>query len=270
MAYLCFSIRISLLNKVNEEAARLNVKRPLLLRAAIQTFAENPPQTIKPFPNAIGGSGRKEITKVCLALQKDTLEKIRSYAAAKGLPARKVAERTVADFLNLSDEQKLIYIKKEVTKITEKRKRKRDKEHSLQLLENIASKEPYRLVPISFKCIDDLRKLLAKDARERGITASELVRRAVDDLLQKYGNNFEKIKKLYEAAKHLYYIEVSAKDCSLKMPAYMLLQLTKIADKVNVSRAMLIRLAIVRYLNLVDVHQEVIQSVSKANTTLVA
>ncbi|MEM3845318.1 MAG: hypothetical protein QXU98_06425, partial [Candidatus Parvarchaeota archaeon] len=81
---------------------------------------------------------------------------------------------------------------------------------------------------------------------------------------------FEKIEKLYEAAKHLYYIEVSAKDCSLKVPAYMLLQLTKIADKINVSRAMLIRLAIVRYLNLVDVHQEVMQSVSKANTTLVA
>ncbi|MEM3282130.1 MAG: hypothetical protein QW591_03395, partial [Candidatus Micrarchaeaceae archaeon] len=64
--------------------------------------------------------------------------------------------------------------------------------------------------------------------------------------------------------------EVSAKDCSLKMPANMLLQLTKIADKMNVPRTMLIRLAIVRYLNLVDIHQEVMQSVSKANITLAA
>ena len=270
MAYFCFSIRISLLNKVNEEAARLNVKRTLLMKAAIQAFIENPPETIQPFPNAIGGFGRKETAKVCLALPKDIVEKIYSYAMSKGLPARKVAEKTIADFLNLTDKQKLIYINNEIKRVIENRKRKLDKEHSLQLLENIASKEPDRLVPISFKCIDDLRKLLAKDARERGITVSELVRRAIDDLLQKYGNNFEKIKKLYEAAKHLYYIEVSAKDCSLKVPAYMLLQLTKIADKVKLPRTILIRLAIVRYLNLVDVHQEVIQSVSSANITLAA
>ncbi|MEM3290741.1 MAG: hypothetical protein QW046_04415, partial [Candidatus Micrarchaeaceae archaeon] len=127
MAYFCFSIRISLLNKVNEEASRFNVKRTLLLRAAIQAFIENPPETIKPLPNAIGGFGRKETTKVCLALQKDTLEKIYSYAMSKGLPARKVAEKTIADFLNLTDKQKLIYINNEIKRVTENRKRKLDK-----------------------------------------------------------------------------------------------------------------------------------------------
>ncbi|MEO0230740.1 MAG: hypothetical protein ABIL77_04200, partial [candidate division WOR-3 bacterium] len=239
-------------NKVNEEASRLNVKRTLLMKAAIQAFIENPPETIKPLPTPIGGFGRKESTQIFLTLPKDTLEKIRSYAAAKGLSIRNVAEKAVADFLNLPDEQKLIYINKEIKRLIEKRKGKLDKESTLQLLEPEASKDPSRLVPTSFKCVDDLRKLLAKEAHERGTTASELVRRATEEFLRKHGDNPEEIKKLYEAAKGLYYSEVEDKICTLKMPAYMAVQLAKIADKVNVSKSALIRLAIVKYLNLSD------------------
>ncbi|MEM3265788.1 MAG: ribbon-helix-helix protein, CopG family [Nitrososphaeria archaeon] len=269
MAYLCFSIRISLLNKVNEEAARLNVKRTLLMKAAIQAFIENPPEIIKPLPNAIGGFGRKETTKVFLTLPKDIIEKIYSYATAKGLPVKKVAEKAVADFLNLPDRQKLIYINKEIERLVENKKGKTDKEYTLQLLESVASKDPSRLVPTSFKCIDDLHKLLAKEARERGTTASELVRRAVEEFLRKYGDNPEEIKKLHEATKDLYYIKVGGNTCTLKMPAYMAVQLAKIANKVNVPKSVLIRLAIVKYLNLIDVNQEVLQSISKVNKTLV-
>ena len=252
MAHLCFIMRNSLLNKVNEEASRLKVKRTLLMRAAIQAFIENPPETIKPLPNLIGGCGRKATTQVFLTLPEDTLEKIRSYAAAKGLSIRNVAEKAVADFLNLSDEQKLIYINKEMERVTENRKRA-DKEYTLQLLESEASKDPSLLVPTSFKCVDDLHKLLAKEAHERGTTASELVRRAVEEFLRKYGDNLEEIKKLYEATKDLYYSEVEDKICTLKMPVYMAVQLAKIANKMNVPKAILIRLAIVKYLNLSDI-----------------
>ena len=251
MAHLCFIMRNSLLNKVKKEASRLNVKRTLLMRAAIQAFIENPPETIQPLPNLIGGFGRKATTKVFLTLPEDTLEKIRSYAAAKGLSIRNVAEKAVADFLNLSDEQKLIYINKEMERVTENRKRA-DKEYTLQLLESEASKDPSLLVPTSFKCVDDLHKLLAKEAHERGTTASELVRRAVEEFLRKYGDNLEEIKKLYEATKDLYYSEVEDKICTLKMPVYMAVQLAKIANKMNVPKAILIRLAIVKYLNLSD------------------
>ncbi|MEM3265790.1 MAG: hypothetical protein QXH07_07535 [Thermoplasmata archaeon] len=253
MAYLCFSIRISLLNKVNEEASRFNVKRTLLLRAAIQAFIENPPETIKPLPNAIGGFGRKVTTKVFLTLPKDIIEKIYSYATTKGLPVRKVAEKVVADFLNLPDKQKLIYINKEMERLAEKRKGKPDKEYTLQLLESAASNEPSRLVQTSFKCVDDLHKLLVKEARERGTTASELVRRATEEFLQKYGDNPEEIKKLHEATKDLYYSEVEDKTCTLKMPVHMAVQLAKIADKMNVSKSTLIRLAIMKYLNLINI-----------------
>ncbi|MEM1725479.1 MAG: ribbon-helix-helix protein, CopG family [Thermoplasmata archaeon] len=45
-------------------------------------------------------------------------------------------------------------------------------------------------------------------------------------------------------------MEVEDKICILKMPAYMTVQLAKIANKVNVSKSALIRLAIVKYLNL--------------------
>ncbi|MEM0172798.1 MAG: hypothetical protein QXE05_09685 [Nitrososphaeria archaeon] len=252
MAYLHFIMRNSLLKKVNEEATRLNVKRTLLMKAAIRAFIENPPETIQPLPNAIGGFGRKETTQIFLTLPEDTLEKIYSYATAKGLSVRKVAEKAVADFLNLSDEQKLIYINKEMERLIEKRKGKLDKESTLQLLEPEASKDPSLLVPISFKCIDDLRKLLAKEAHERGTTASELVRRAVEEFLRKHGDNPEEIKKLHEATKDLYYSEVEDKICTLKMPAYMAVQLAKIANKMNVSKSALIRLAIVKYLNLSD------------------
>ena len=155
MAHLCFIMRNSLLNKVKKEASRLNVKRTLLMRAAIQAFIENPPETIQPLPNLIGGFGRKATTKVFLTLPEDTLEKISSYAAARGLSVRKVAEKAVADFLNLSDEQKLIYINKEMERVTENRKRA-DKEYTLQLLESKASKDPYQLVETSFNCVDKL------------------------------------------------------------------------------------------------------------------
>ena len=252
MAYLCFSVRNSLLNKVNEEAARLNVKRTLLMKAAIQAFIENPPETIQPLPTPIGGFGRKETTQILLTLPKDTLEKIRSYAAARGLSVRKVAEKAVADFLNLSDEQKLIYINKEMERLAENRKGKPDKEYTWQLLESIASKEPYRLVETSFNCVDDLHKLLVKEARERGTIASELVRRAIEEFLRKYGDNSEEITKLYEVAEDLHYSKAGDKVCALKVPAYMTVQLAKIADKVNVSKSALIRLAIVKYLNLSD------------------
>ncbi|MEM0172758.1 MAG: ribbon-helix-helix protein, CopG family [Thermoproteota archaeon] len=238
MAYLCFSMRNSLFNKVNEEASRLNVKRKLLMSAAIQAFVKNPPETIKPLPNPIGGFGRKVTTKIFLTLPKDTLEKIRSYAAAKGLSIRKVAEKAVADFLNLPDEQKLIYI---------------NKEYTWQLLESEASKDPSRSVRISFKCVDDLHKLLENEAHERGTTASELVRRAVEEFLRKYGDNSEEITKLYEATKDLYYMEVEDKTFTLKMPAYMAVQLAKIVDKVNVSKSALIRLAVLKYLNLINI-----------------
>ena len=268
MAYLCFSMRNSLLNKVNEEAARLNVKRTLLMKAAIQAFIENPPETIKPLPNLIGGFGRKATTKVFLTLPEDTLEKIRSYAAAKGLSIRNVAEKAVADFLNLSDEQKLIYINKEMERVTENRKRA-DKEYTLQLLESKASKDPYQLVETSFNCVDDLHKLLAKEAHERGTTASELVRRAVEEFLRIYGDNLEEIKKLYEATKDLYYIKVGGNTCPLKMPVYMAVQLAKIANKMNVPKSALIRLAVLKYLNLIDVNQKVSQGVNKLNKTLV-
>ncbi|MEM3830160.1 MAG: ribbon-helix-helix protein, CopG family [Conexivisphaerales archaeon] len=252
MVYLHFTMRISLLNKVNEEASRLNVKRTLLMKAAIQAFIENPPETIQPLPTPIGGFRQKETTQILLTLPKDTLEKIRSYAAAKGLSARKVAEKAVADFLNLSDEQKLIYINKEMERLAENRKGKPDKEYTWQLLESIASKEPYRLVETSFNCVDDLHKLLEKEARERGTIASELVRRAIEEFLRKYGDNSEEITKLYEVAKDLHYSKAGDKVCALKVPAYMTVQLAKIANKVNVSKSALIRLAIVKYLNLVD------------------
>ncbi|MEM3265730.1 MAG: ribbon-helix-helix protein, CopG family [Candidatus Micrarchaeaceae archaeon] len=252
MVYLHFTMRISLLNKVNEEASRLNVKRTLLMKAAIQAFIENPPETIQPLPTPIGGFRQKETTQILLTLPKDTLEKIRSYAAAKGLSVRKVAEKAIADFLNLSDEQKLIYINKEMERLAENRKGKPDKEYTWQLLESIASKEPYRLVETSFNCVDDLHKLLEKEARERGTIASELVRRAIEEFLRKYGDNSEEITKLYEVAKDLHYSKAGDKVCALRVPAYMTVQLAKIADKVNVSKSALIRLAIVKYLNLVD------------------
>ncbi|MEM3860691.1 MAG: ribbon-helix-helix protein, CopG family, partial [Candidatus Micrarchaeaceae archaeon] len=239
-------------NKVNEEASRLNVKRTLLMKAAIQAFIENPPETIQPLPTPIGGFRQKETTQILLTLPKDTLEKIRSYAAAKGLSVRKVAEKAIADFLNLSDEQKLIYINKEMERLAENRKGKPDKEYTWQLLESIASKEPYRLVETSFNCVDDLHKLLEKEARERGTIASELVRRAIEEFLRKYGDNSEEITKLYEVAKDLHYSKAGDKVCALRVPAYMTVQLAKIADKVNVSKSALIRLAIVKYLNLVD------------------
>ncbi|MEM0257281.1 MAG: hypothetical protein QXV58_15260 [Saccharolobus sp.] len=268
MAYLCFSMRNSLLKKVNEEATRLNVKRTLLMKAAIRAFIENPPETIKPLPNVIGGFGRKETTKVFLTLQKDTLEKIRSYAVVKGLPARKVAEKAIADFLNLPDRQKLIYINKEMERVKENRKRA-DKEYTLQLLESIASKEPYRLVITSFKCSSKFYEILIKETHTRRITTSEFVRRAIEEFLKKYGDNLEEIKKLYKAVKDLYYIKVGGNTCTLKMPAYMAVQLAKIANKMNVPKAILIRLAIVKYLNLIDVNQEVSQGVNKVKKTLV-
>ncbi|MEM3830159.1 MAG: hypothetical protein QXP36_13240 [Conexivisphaerales archaeon] len=252
MAYLCFSMRNSLLNKVNEEATRLNVKRTLLMKAAIRAFIENPPETIKPLPNVIGGFGRKATTKVFLTLQKDTLEKIRSYAMSKGLPARKVAEKAIADFLNLPDRQKLIYINKEMERVTENRKRA-DKEYTLQLLESIASKEPYRLVITSFKCSSKFYEILIKETHTRRITTSEFVRRAIEEFLKKYGDNLEEIKKLYKAVKDLYYIKVGGNTCTLKMPAYMAVQLAKIADKINVYKSTLIRLAVLKYLNLIDI-----------------
>ncbi|MEM3829022.1 MAG: ribbon-helix-helix protein, CopG family [Conexivisphaerales archaeon] len=254
MAYLYLHLHKSLLNKVKKEAVRLNVKRTLLLSAAIQAFVENPPETINLLPNL--NHGFERITGITLELPKDVVEKIYSYAMSKGLPVKKVAEGAITAFLSLSDEQKMNYIDKEIKRLEEKRKRKLGKKRMLQLLKSIASKDPSRSVRISFKCVDDLHKLLENEERKRGTTASELVRRAVEEFLQKYGDNLKKIKKLYEAAKDLYYSEAGDKVYDLKVPAYMLLQLTKIADKMELSTAMLIRLAIMRYLNLIGIESQ--------------
>ncbi|MEM0172759.1 MAG: ribbon-helix-helix protein, CopG family [Thermoproteota archaeon] len=264
MAYLYLQLHKSLLKKVKKEASRLNVKRTLLLSAAIQAFVENPPETINLLPNL--NHGFERITGITLELPNDVVEKIYSYAMSKGLPAKKVAEGAITAFLSLSDEQKMIYIDKEIKRLEEKRKRKLSEEHMFQFLESIASKDPSRSVRISFKCVDDLHKLLENEAHERGTTASELVRRAVEEFLRKYGDNFKKIKKLYEAAKGLHYSKAGDKVYDLKMPAYMLLQLTKIADKMKLSTAMLIRLAIMRYLKLSNIelkkHTELQKQVS--------
>ena len=53
MAYLHLQLHKSLLKKVKKEASRLNVKRKLLMSAAIQAFIENPPETINLPPMLI-------------------------------------------------------------------------------------------------------------------------------------------------------------------------------------------------------------------------
>ncbi|CAH04205.1 hypothetical protein STSV1pORF22 [Sulfolobus virus STSV1] len=251
MAYLHLYLHKSLLKKVKKEASRLNVKRKLLMSAAIQAFVENPPETINLPPDLNNGF---ELTiGVTLELPTDVVEKIYSYAMSKGLSAKKVAEIAITTFLSLSDEQKMIYIDKEIKRLEEKRKRKLSEERKFQFLESIASKDPSRSVRISFNCVDDLHKLLVKEAHVRGTTASELVRRAIEEFLQNYYKGKIKIRKLYEATKDSHYSKAGGKVYDLKVPTYMLLHLMVIADNVKLSVAMLIRLAIMRYLKLVDI-----------------
>ncbi|MEM0172799.1 MAG: ribbon-helix-helix protein, CopG family [Nitrososphaeria archaeon] len=250
MAYLYLQLHKSLLKKVKKEASRLNVKRKLLMSAAIQAFVENPPETINLPPDLNNGF---ELTiGVTLELPKDVIEKIYSYTISKALSVKKVAEIAITTFLSLSDEQKMIYIDKEIKRLEEKRKRKLSEERMFQFLESIASKDPSRSVRISFKCVDDLHKLLENEARERGTTASELIRGAVEEFLQNYYKGKIKIRKLYEAAKDSHYSKAGDKVYDLKVPTYILLHLMEIADNVKLSVAMLIRLAIMRYLKLVD------------------
>ncbi|MEM3787065.1 MAG: hypothetical protein QXZ59_06745 [Nitrososphaeria archaeon] len=252
MTVLQFSILDILFDKVKQEAKQLNVNHKILMNAAVRAFIENPPEKIKPLPDARGGPGKKEVTKIYLTIPEDSAEKVYAYARSKELSMRKVVESAIANFLNLDDEQKKAYIEEEKRRLLESRKKTRDKNYSLQLLKAITTKEPGRMVEVSFKCVDELYKLIQIERLKRKISAGEFVRRAVAEFLQKYGDNYEQLEKLYYAAEPLFYNGTDGRAHALKIPAYILSQLTTISQQTLIPKSSLIRLALVKYLNLVD------------------
>ncbi|MEM0252819.1 MAG: hypothetical protein QW430_12220 [Metallosphaera sp.] len=257
MTYLDFYVHKSLLNKVNEEAKRLNISDKLLMKAAIIAFIENPSDSIKPLPN--DNHNNEKLVRVIIKLSEDIINKFILYAKSKNATIKEVAENAIANFLTLGDEQKRSYIEEEEKrqlaearkKLAELNKKEMQKKSSTQLQADIG---PNSLIIMSFKINYKLYKLLENEAMKHRVTVAEIVRNAVTDFLQKYGNNYDEIVKLYFAV-DLFFSKNNKsglKVFSVKMPAYMASELEKIARQTSVTKSGVIRLAIMNHLNLLN------------------
>ncbi|MEM4115958.1 MAG: hypothetical protein QXP59_08160, partial [Saccharolobus sp.] len=257
MAYLDFYMHNSLLNKVKEEAKRLNVSDKLLMKAAIIAFIENPTDSIKPLPN--DNHNNEKLVRVIIKLSEDIINKFILYAKSKNATIKEVAENAIANFLTLGDEQKRPYIEEEEKrqlaearkKLAELNKKEMQKKSSTQLQADIG---PNSLIIMSFKINYKLYKLLENEAMKRRVAVAELIRNAVTDFLQKYGNNYDEIVKLYFAV-DLFFSKNNKSGLKLfnvKMPAYMASELEKIARQTSVTKSGVIRLAIMNHLNLLN------------------
>ena len=258
MAHLDFYMHKSLLNKVKEEAKRLNVSDKLLMKAAIIAFVENPTDAIKPLSDGNHNNGK--VVRVIIKLSEDIINKFILYAKSKNATIKEVAENAIANFLTLGDEQKRPYIEEEKRQLAEARKKlaelnkkEMQKKSSTQLQADIG---PNSLIIMSFKCNPNLYKLLENEAMKRRVAVAELIRSAVADFLQKYGNNYDEIIRLYFAV-GLFFSKnntsnIGTKTCIVKMPAYMASELEKIARQTSVTKSGVIRLAIMNHLNLLN------------------
>lgn len=246
MKSLEFIIPNALFDKIKEEAERLNVTDKLLIKAAIITFAENPSDAIKPLSY---NYSKKDLTRIYLSVPKDIIEKIRLYASSKGFSIRRIVWSMVDDFLTLDDEKKKFYI----DKVKRRLSRFRDDQNRLTKLQEAIAYENFNApISASFKCNPQLYKLIEDEVIKKRTTISDLVRQAIEEFLKKYGNNYEEIKKLHETANQLFPEKGPWKGRAIKLPAYMLLQLTKISEQTSVPRSAIIRLAIMKHMNLLN------------------
>ncbi|WDS52834.1 hypothetical protein [Sulfolobus tengchongensis spindle-shaped virus 3] len=227
-----------------------------MIKAAIIAFVENPTDSIEPLPDGNHNNGK--LVRVIIKLSEDIINKFILYAKSKNATIREVAENAIANFLTLGDEQKRPYIEEEKMQLAEARKKlaelnkkEMQKKSSTQLQADIG---PNSLIIMSFKFNYKLYKLLENEAMKRRVAVAEIIKNAITDFLQKYGNNYDEIVKLYFAV-DLFSSKNNKsrlKVFTVKMPAYMASELEKIARQTTVTKSGVVRLAIMNHLNLLN------------------
>ncbi|MEM4115957.1 MAG: hypothetical protein QXP59_08155 [Saccharolobus sp.] len=248
MTYLEFIIPETLLDKVKEEAKRFYVNDKLLIKAAIIAFVENPTDSIKPLPLNYNKK-EEELKLIRLDLPEDIAQKVHLYSKIKGFPIRRIISSMVDNFLNLNDERKKFYIDELKTILPSL---KVGAWRIIKLKEALASGNLDSLIQVSFKCNKELYGLLKDEVLRKHIMINVLVRQAVNEFVQKYGDNHEVIKKMHKVANHLFYEKINDRTLDVELSARVLLQLEKISRQTLVPKNDIIRLAIMSHLNLLN------------------
>ena len=248
MTYLEFIIPETLLDKVKEEAKRFYISDKLLMKAAIIAFIENPTDSIQPLPLNYNKK-EEELKLIRLELPEDITQKVHLYSNIKGFPIRRIISSMIANFLNLNDELKKFYIDELKTILPSL---KVGSWRIIKLKEALASGNLDLLIQVSFKCNKELYELLNDEALRKHIMINVLVRQAVNDFVQKYGDNHEVIKKMHKVANHLFYGKINDRTLDVELSARVLLQLEKISKQTLVPKNDIIRLAIMSHLNLLN------------------
>ncbi|MEM0257257.1 MAG: hypothetical protein QXV58_15140 [Saccharolobus sp.] len=232
----------STLRNLKKLAMRFKVRYTVVIRAAIRYFLENAPYKFVFRKPKMYDKTRS----VSLVITPELDRRITEYAILQHTTKTRIITQAIYDFLKLDyTKQYGAMLSETIEEFREKRQKEEKREESgKERLKELEQLPPDKLIQVSFRCETKLHHLLDIEAIKEKQSISYVVRRAVVELLQKYENNIEEVKKLVEKESEF----SGSVLVPAKMPVEYVARLIKLANAIQTTKTALMRIAIVEYL----------------------